>query len=185
MGVGGGMSMRILAMSLALTLGLVAQPMAAAETPGAVVVAPDARRLELAHRYILAIHMDRVFDATMRSMLPGMMAHMPNSNNLTDKEKQALVDVTTEVSSEMLQKLVKKMEPIMAELFTEKELTELVAFYEGPTGQSLMAKSPLLAQRIAPMAAEMMPEMEAEMMVKMCARIDCSATQRAAKPKSS
>ncbi len=144
--------------------------------------APSARQIELAHRYIAAVHMDRTVDATMKAMLPGMLANLPKGDAIQAERQQVTVEVVTEVTRNMMAKMVSRMEPIIAETFTEKELEGLVAFYEGPTGQSLIAKSPQIAAKLTPLMKDLVPEMQGEIAAKLCMRIACTATPKAASP---
>ena len=159
----------------------VAQP---ASPPSAPAAAPSARQIELAHRYMQAINMDKTMAGMMKNMLPAMLAKMPMNPNVTDAQRQAITEVTTEVTTEMMHKLFAGMEPIMAETFSEQELADLVAFYESPTGRAVMAKTPQMMARLAPLMADLMPAMQAEMRTKLCAKIDCSGAASPAPPKS-
>lgn len=162
-----------------LSLGLAVSLLATA-----AFAAPTAKQVELAHRYIVATHMERTMDATMKAMMPGMLADIPKGTAAEEARRAAVMDAMPEVMGDMMRKMVVRLEPIVAETFTEQELADLVAFYEGPTGQSLIAKSPALAARMGPMMRELVPEMQAELKAKVCAKIDCSAAvpPTAAKP---
>ena len=159
----------------------VAQP----APPPAQSVAPSARQLELAHRYMQAIHMDRMMDGMVKNTLPAMMAQMPKTPNMSDADRQAIGQIAGEAVTEMMTTLMARMEPIMAETFTEKELTDLVAFYEGPTGRAVIDKTPQMMARLTPTLVELMPQMQARMRARLCARIDCSAATKAPPPKPS
>ena len=145
---------------------------------------PSAHRLELAHRYMAAAHMERTLDAVMSQMKPMMMAMAPKDSKLSDADRQAIADISADVTRELMTKVAARMEPIMAETFTEKELTELTAFYESPTGQSAVNKMPVMMGKLLPAMAEFMPQMQAEMKTRICARIDCAGAAKAATPKS-
>lgn len=134
----------------AVTLVISATPaLAANPSPSAQAPTPD-RRAELAHRYVTAMHMDQTMRGMFKTLMPQMMSQMPAGGQLSDEQRKVLGDVTTEVMSEMMTKMMARMEPIMAEVYSEQELTDIVAFYESPTGQSALAKAPLLAQKMAP-----------------------------------
>lgn len=150
----------------------------------AALAAPTARQTELAHRYIAATHMERTMDATMKAMTPGMLANMPKGTAAEEARKAAVMEAMPEVMSDMMHKMVARLEPVVAEIFSEQELTDLVAFYESPTGRSLIAKSPELAARMAPIMRDLVPEMQAELKAKVCAKVDCSTStpSSAAKP---
>ena len=173
---------RLLSLSLAAALfatGAMAQTAPAASPP------PSARQLELAHRYMAAAHMDKTMDAMMAQMKPMMMAAVPKDSKLSEADRQAIADISSDMSREMMSKILARMEPIMAETFTEKELTDLTNFYESPTGQSMINKMPVMMGKLLPTMAELMPQMQREMRTRICARIDCTggaARGAAAKP---
>jgi hypothetical protein len=144
---------------------------------GAADADPTPRQLELANRYIADVQLDQTMSRVMQSTIPTMMAQMPSQ--MTDDQKAALQSVITDVTLEMTHKLVIDMAPAIADVFTEQELTDLVSFYESPTGRSLVAKTPLLAQRMQPIIVQLMPEMRREMLVKLCAKITCPASVKA------
>ena len=171
----------LLSLGLAATLFATA---AVAQTPPSAP-APSARQVELAHRYIQAVHMDQMMDGMMKQMMPAIMAGAPKDSSLTEAQRQAISDVSIEVTRELMSKVMARMEPVMAETFSEKELSDLVAFYEGPTGQSMLAKMPVMMGKIAPMMADLMPQMQSEMRTKICARIDCAGAGKAAASKPS
>ena len=163
-----------LAATLAATT-MLAPPAVLAEPAAPTAPPPTARQLELAHRYTLAIHMDRMMDGMMKNMMPAMMAQMTKDSNLTDAQRQAIAEASAEAAQEMLDRLMKDMEPVMAETFTEKELSDLVTFYEGPTGRAVIEKTPQMMAKLMPVMIAHMPQMQAEIRAKLCAKIDCKA----------
>ena len=158
-----------------ISLGLAGALMATA-----ALAAPTAKQTELAHRYIAAVHMDRTMDATMKAMMPTMLASIPPGGEAQEARRKAVTEVLPEVMHEMMGKMMARMEPIVAETFTEQELADLVKFYESPTGQAVVDKTPQLAMRMAPMMRELMPEMTKDLMAKVCAKSDCTSNQKAA-----
>jgi hypothetical protein len=158
-----------------ILLGLAGALMAAT-----ALAAPSARQTELAHRYIAAVHMDRNMDATMKAMMPTMLAGIPQGDAAQEARRRAVAEVLPQVMSEMMSKMLTRMEPIVAETFSENELADLVKFYESPTGQAVIDKTPQLAMRMAPLMRELMPEMTKELMAKVCAKTDCTADPKAA-----
>ena len=137
---------------------------------------PSARALELTRRYFAAMHMDRTMHATIRAMAPAVMERMTKANpSITPAQRKAIVEVAGEASQAMVPRLMERLTPIFASTFTEKELEDLVAFYEGPTGQALVAKSPAFSARLGPAVQDLMPTMKADMEARLCARIVCAA----------
>jgi len=147
--------------------------------------ADDAHRRELAHRYVAAVHMAQTADAVTKAMMPSILAGLPKGDAQEQERQRAAIEVAMEVSREMVAKVAAQMEPIVADVFTEKELEDLVAFYEGPTGQSVIAKSPQIAGRLGPLMQELAPQMRRELVEKLCARIACAPEQKGAQPKPS
>lgn len=165
---------------VALVVTLFAAAAAASAQP-----APSARQLELAHRYIAAIHMDRMMDGMMKNMMPAMTSQLAKGSGLTEAQRQALSEVTAEITGEMMTRTMAQMEPIMAQTFSEKELGDLVTFYEGPTGQAVIEKTPLMMQKLMPVLIAQMPDMQTELRTKLCAKIDCAALPKPTAPKPS
>lgn len=142
--------------------------------------APTAKQTELAHRYIQATHMERMMSATMKTMAPAMLANIPKGTEAEEARRKVVMEVLPDVMNGMMAKMMVQMEPIVAETFSEKELTDLVAFYESPTGQAVVEKTPQMAARMMPMMATLMPEMTKELKAKVCAKTDCTAAPNAA-----
>lgn len=141
----------------------------------AMAQTPSARQLELAKRYVAAIDMQDNYERTMQAMLPVLQAQMAQSGKLTPEQQAKLAQITLEVSGKMVTKMLAKMPTIMAEVFTEAELEGLVRFYESPVGKSLIAKTPEMSAKIAPLMPELMAEMRTEMMSRVCEIATCPA----------
>jgi hypothetical protein len=147
---------------------LIAQPCAAAD-------AAPAHNLELAQRLFTGMHMDQMMSGMMRNMMPAMVAQARKANPaMSDAQAQAITEATTESSQAMMAKIMDRMIPLYASTFTEKELQDLVNFYEGPSGQAMLAKMPVLMAKMTPIMTEMMPEMQADIRRRICSKIDCS-----------
>jgi hypothetical protein len=153
----------------------VAAALLLAATPAAAQPAASAAKLDLARRYYAAMHMDRSMAAMMRSMTPAMMASIAKSNpSLTPEQRTAIAEATTESSTAMLGGIVDRLTPIIADTFTEQELRDLVGFYEGPTGQAVVAKMPVIMARFAPQMSEVMSQLQVDVRSRVCAKTDCS-----------
>lgn len=149
----------------------------------AVATAPSAspHALELTRRYFAAMHMETTVGATVMAMMPQMMASFARNNpTMSEADRKAVVEAAAESTQAMIGKMLDKMAPVFATSFTEQELQDLVAFYEGPTGQALVAKTPAFAARMSPMLGELMPEMAADMHARLCAWVACVAKPPAA-----
>ncbi len=138
--------------------------------------APSPRQVELARRYVVAMNMDQSFEGMMKSMLPIVQSQMRDAEKLTPEQHEVLAKITLDASRRMMSKMMAKMPVLLAEVFTEQELEGLVNFYESPIGQSLIAKSPQLSAKMAPLMPELMSEMRTEMMSRICELVACPAS---------
>lgn len=136
---------------------------------------PTARQLQLAHRYIELIHIDKSYAETMKSLAPAVLASMPKTKGSDPVIQQKVFEAASDAAAEMMVTLVKKMEPVIAETYSEEELSDLVAFYESKSGRALIDKQPLLVRKMAPLMGEIMPQFQANLMTKVCASVDCKA----------
>jgi hypothetical protein len=120
--------------------------------------------------------MDQLMSGMLKNMVPAMIEQARKANPaLSQAQADAVTAAVTESTQAMMSKMMDRMIPLYASTFTEKELQDLVAFYEGPTGQAMLAKMPLLMSKMTPMMVELMPEMQADVRQRLCAKIDCKA----------
>ena len=127
-----------------------------------------AAKAALIERYFRATNLR----ASSINMIWGMSETRPPSG-LTAEERAIYDEVVGEVAGQTFDRLASQFTEIYAEAFTLNELETLVEFYEGPVGQSLMAKTTGLARR----SAELVPELTAffrdTLRTRLCSRIDC------------
>jgi hypothetical protein len=161
--------------AIGLVAGLAAVLLAGAAS---AQTAPTARQMELAQRYVAAIRMEKTFDATMDAMLPTLQA---GNGKVSGEKFEAIMAAMSEVTKSMVGEMSVRMAPVLAEVFTEQELEELVEFYEGPTGRAVIDKSPQLAVRMAPLMQEMMPRLQTQMAERICKITDCPPSAAQAK----
>lgn len=173
-----------------LALGLTAAAVIFAGSPAvcadasAPAGAPSAQNLALAKHLFAEMHMDQMMSDMMKNMVPAVVEQARKANpSLSADQAQAITDVASQSAMAMMDKLVDRMIPLYASTFTEKELRDSLAFYDGPSGQAMLSKMPLLMSKMTPMMIEMMPEMQADMRQRLCAKINCSATGAPAAPK--
>ncbi|HWW28262.1 MAG TPA: DUF2059 domain-containing protein, partial [Caulobacter sp.] len=142
---------------------------------------PETRAL--AARYFEAIHYDKLLGQMMDQMVPMMIDSMRKQTpSVTEDQGRLISETVVETAREMTGKMKGPMIDAMAEVFTEQELRDLVAFYEGPSGQALIAKTPELTQRMMGQMPGMMTEMQVKMRERLCAKIGCEKTAAPPKP---
>jgi len=153
--------------SLAIALGLAA----ALFTAGVASAAPSDKQMALAQRYVEASHMVDNVQTMMKQLRPMLMSQA--EAQLDASEKKVLGDAFDTAYGHFLQSYLDKVTPILAETYSEDELTQIVAFYESPTGQSMLAKSPELQQKLVPVAMDLVPDLQADMRKEVCAHVSC------------
>ncbi len=142
--------------------------------------APSARQLDLAQRYVKAMNLEVSMATMMDQLAPTIM--QGSLDSLPAEKREAAMSVMRQVSQNMMTKMGAQMAPILAEVFTEKELEDVVAFYEGPSGKAMIEKTPQLGAKMAPLMKELMPEMQSEMIAGMCEVLDCDQKVPSATP---
>jgi uncharacterized protein len=143
--------------------------------------APNAHSEALARKLFAEMHMDQMMGNMMRQMGPAMLAQQQKANpNLTDRDAKAVSEAMAESMDGFMQKVIDKSIPLYASTFTEKELQDLVNFYDSPSGRAMLEKMPVLTNKIVPIVTEMMPEMTADLTRRICAKTDCKRTAPAA-----
>lgn len=173
------LNLRNRTIGLALVAALVtATPAMSADAP-----AGNAHSLSLAKHLFAEMRMDQLMSGMMKNMTPVMVAQARKANPaLTDAQAEIITQAVTESSQAMMAKAVDRFVPLYASTFTEKELEDLVAFYDGPTGQAVLTKMPVLMSKMGPVMSELMPDMMADVNQRICSKMDCS--KRAAPPAS-
>ncbi len=152
----------------------------AADSPAAATAPADdaglARREALARRYFAAVKMDQQMSLMIRSLMPMMVQQQKAAHpNLTDAQMAAVTEATTEAMADFTPKYLDRVAGAYAQTFTEDELTQIVAFYESPVGQSVINKTPALMPQVTAILQDMLPELTENMKQKLCVKIACPA----------
>lgn len=139
-----------------------------AEEP-AQATAPSPRQLALTRQYIDLMMSDQ-FETAIREMVGDEAAA---DNSLPDEDRRFLVDLTTELVSDMLPQMIEEMVPVYAAAFTEPELEALVAFYDSEMGRSIAAKNVLVMPEANRAVMSVVPQMLDKMAARMCQYYGC------------
>jgi hypothetical protein len=156
----------------------------AAGTPAVCADAPvNPHRLELARKLFAQMQMDQMMDGMMRQMTPTMIAQARKTNpNLTDEQAKAITEAVTESASDLMKKVMDRVAPLYAETFTDKEMQDLVDFYDSPSGRAMIAKMPTMAAKMGPMMQDLAPDMVADVQRRICTKTDCTKLAAPGKP---
>ena len=153
--------------SLAIAVGLVA----ALVTAGVANAAPSEKQLALAKRYVEAAHMADSVSSMMKQLRPMLMSQA--EAQMDASQKKVLGDAFDVAYQHYLQSYLTRVTPILAETYTEDELNGIVAFYESPVGQAMLAKSPALQQKLVPVAMDLVPDLQDDLKAEVCAHVGC------------
>ena len=135
--------MKTLGLVAAFTFALMAAPVAAQPASATAAPAPSAHQLELAHRLMTATRMTETLNGAVQPMVAQMVDLQTRQiPGFKPEWRQPLIEATQESMSGLFPKLIERMEAAYAQILTEDELQQSIAFYESPTGQSIMRKLP-------------------------------------------
>lgn len=162
--------MRKILTILALTCALSAPAMAHAE--------PSANALALTRRMVQAMHVEQ----TMAPMIRGIMQQqmdmiVAQRQNLTEQQKTLLSGALSEAVGEMMDaglmsKVMDKLIPAYAEVYSEEELQGMLTFYESPVGQSVLRKMPQLTPAATKAMVEIAPVMQADLEQRVAKKLE-------------
>ena len=139
----------------------------------------SAHALELARRYVQDLHFQATMDTMGSKLWPVIMDQLSRSipdadKALTPELKQAMGDVMSEWMHEETPKMEAQMVKLSAEIYTEQELADLIAFQESPTGRSIRAKAPLFAAHTGELMKSMHILTGKEVLERVCKKVDCA-----------
>lgn len=165
-----GSVMRIIAI-LAVILTVWAGPVMAQ-------TAPDAARqshLDLAERY-LELTQGGDLVKQMRSQIEESYAQA----DLPAAQRTWLVTSMADMFTEVMALTLVEMRDDVADSFTVEELESAIAFYDSPTGRSVVRKQVELNVELQQVITRLLMPRMTDMMEKFCLRFDCSAMGGAA-----
>lgn len=153
---------------------LTAAPVRAAEVPQAAADAPSARQLELTRQYIDLTMTDQ-FDDAIRQMIADQAALDPNARNMPEEDRQFLIELTGELTTDMIPRMIDAMVPVYARAFTEAELVAMIEFYDTDIGRSIIEKTMTAMPEANRAALTVLPQMMDKMAARMCQHYGCEA----------
>lgn len=141
-------------------------------------VAEEAAKRESVERLLLLTNADSIIDsvyAQMGQMMQGMAQQMeiqPSERELFDRHTARLVEVMREEMS--WERLKDPMTDVYLKHYTEREILDMIAFYESETGRSMIDKMPAvmadsmaisqaMVQGFLPRIQEISAELESEL----------------------
>ena len=150
---------------------LIGPPVQARETPQAAA-APTARQLELTRRYIDLTMTDQ-FEAAIRQMIVDQASLDPDTRDLPADDRQFLVDLAAELTTDMIPQMIEAMVPVYASAFTEAELEALIGFYDTELGRTIIEKTMVALPEATRATMTVMPQLMDKMAARICQHYGC------------
>ncbi len=149
------------------------QAKAGTEVPQAAASQPSARQLELTRQYINLLMTDQL-EGAIREMVGDEMANDTSAPALPAEDRRFILDLTAEMTTDMVPLMVQEMVPVYAAVFTEEELLALIAFYDNPLGRSIADKSIIVMPEANRAIMSVVPQMLEKMALRMCQHYQCT-----------
>lgn len=150
-----------------------AQANASDEVQQAAASQPSARQLELTRQYINLLMTDQL-EGAIREMVGDEMANDTSAPALPAEDRRFILDLTAEMTTDMVPLMVQEMVPVYAAVFTEEELLALIAFYDNPLGRSIADKSIIVMPEANRAIMSVVPQMLEKMALRMCQHYQCT-----------
>ena len=151
----------------------------AAQTPASLPVTPA--KLALAQSVVTASGAQRNSSTLLKTVFNQMSTSMGDATSPADKAFMA--DLLRQETMALVDKVIQSSAEIYAETFTDEELAGLLAFYQSPTGQSLISKQGVVAQRTLAIVMPLIPSMQRDILDKtfahLCEQQKCTPEMRA------
>ena len=146
--------------------------------------APSPAALEHARHVIQSMHAEKLYDQMISAIETSVISSM-TKNLPADKQQfaQTFEREYLEAMRAIMPKITDEMTIIYATDFTEQQLNDINQFYESPTGQAMLAKTPQIGQQLIPVVMAQIPDALAHAFEQTCQKTTCTAEQRTAMTK--
>jgi len=170
--------MRLMIVCLAATLSAstLAGPAVRAEEAPQTAPAASARQLELTRRYI-ALTMTDQFEDSLRELIAQQAQLDPNSSLLPAEDREFIVELSVELTTDMIPQMLEAMVPVYARTFSEEELEAMIAFYDSEMGRSILQKTVASMPEANQAAMSVMPRLMDKMAARICQYYGCEAEE--------
>jgi len=137
---------------------------------------PTARQLELSRRYLDLMMTDQ-FEDVIHQMLGDQMTSDQSMQALPEEDRRFIIDLTAELTTDMVPLMIAEMVPVYAALFTEEELQALVGFYDTPMGRIIADKTVQVMPEANRAVMAVVPQMLEKMATRMCQHYGCTPAE--------
>ena len=132
---------------------------------------PSQAAVLLAKQILDSKHADSIFDPLIRGMVIKTRDFFMQTNFMWGKDLNEVADSLIKQYSVRSGELMNDAARIYASHFTEAELKQILAFYQSPLGQKLLAEEPKTADESMSMAGSWADKLSEEVMSKMRAEM--------------
>jgi hypothetical protein len=175
------MKLKAIGAAALLALLMISAQSAGAQPAQATAAAPSERKLQLARELVEATGMDATMVGAFHDMAKQMTASAGANLSQERQDKLRIVsDAEGDVLAKLVPTIVQSMVSGYAQTFTEQELSDMLAFYRSASGRSMVSKTPQFMRGITAEMAGLMPQMRREIGAEVCAKLTCTAAERAA-----
>lgn len=167
--------MRSMIVCLAAVLAVVTFPAAvsAAQPMEQATTSSSPRGMELARLYLDLLMTDQL-ESVIHEMLDMEFQNDSEMQALPDEDRRFILDLTSELTNDMVPQMITEMVPVYAAAFTEEELSALVAFYDTPLGRSIANKSVEVMPAADRAVMSVVPQLLEKLATRMCQHYGCT-----------
>ena len=135
--------------------------------------APSARALSLAGRYLIDAQAQRILANEGPVVAQYMLSKIPEPQGgqaKAEEVRQAMIDAADAAVKDKLPEFMSKSAAIYAKVFSEQELTGIVAFFDSPAGHAFVAKTNDAAGPMAELIRSLGDEIQIDTRRRFCAQ---------------
>ena len=114
------------------------------------------------------------FEGVVRQMLGTEFENDSEMQALPEEDRRMILNLTAELTADLVPQMITEMVPVYATTFTEEELTALVGFYDTPQGRSIANKSIQVMPEADRAVMSVVPQLLEKMAGRMCQHYGCS-----------
>jgi hypothetical protein len=151
-----------------------AMGVAQAQTPAP----PSAERLRLAKAVFEAQGGLTNVSAAMDRIMDSMQASIPAQTGASGTAQRDSRQIMHRVLQKYLPQMLDLEAQVYAETFDEQQLSDILAFYQSPTGQVMRDKLPELSGRSGAAIGKLMPAIMVDVLDEVCDQSVCTAAQQ-------
>ena len=137
---------------------------------------PSARQMVLSRRYIELMQTDQL-EVMIRSAIETGVNMEPGVADMPAEDRAFVLDLATELTTDLMPQMFDRMAPVYARTFTEEELLALIAFYGSDIGRSILTKTYASMPEANAAMMEVMPQLFEKMAARLCARYGCNTAE--------